>query len=231
MIRHAEAALRPGGRLLILTPNYTFMPFLWTLETLRIKKLRPAFVYGNSRVSRTRRLVGKNFRELAVGSFFFGLERFFLFEKKGGLMLSVVLPTRNDRHSVELLVYTLLAILEEPTGGEFELLVVDDSNDGSDAYLAEKLKRWSSKVTRLAPREGHRPRHRHRRRHRALPPPLRLADGRRLQPRPARAAEDARGRSGRAATTWSAARVSCRAAACPATRLRNLGSRTCSTSS
>lgn len=58
-------------------------------------------------------------------------------------MLSVVLPTRNDRHSVELLVYTLLAILEEPTGGEFELLVVDDSNDGSDAYLAEKLKRWS----------------------------------------------------------------------------------------
>lgn len=62
-------------------------------------------------------------------------------------MLSVVLPTRNDRHSVELLVYTLLAILEEPTGGEFELLVVDDSNDGSDAYLAEKLRRFSGKVT------------------------------------------------------------------------------------
>lgn len=82
VIRNAEAALRPGGRLLILTPNFTFKPFLWTLETLRIKKLRPAFVYGNSRVSRTRRLVGKNFRELRVGSFFLGLERFFLFEKK-----------------------------------------------------------------------------------------------------------------------------------------------------
>lgn len=83
VIRNAEAALRPGGRLLILTPNFTFKPFLWTLETLRIKKLRPAFVYGNSRVARTRELVGPGFRELALGSFFLGLERFFLFEKKG----------------------------------------------------------------------------------------------------------------------------------------------------
>ena len=81
VIRHVEAALEPGGRLLILTPNFTFKPLLWTLETLRIKKLRPAFVYGNSRLSRTRRLVGAGFRELEVGSFFYGLERYFLFEK------------------------------------------------------------------------------------------------------------------------------------------------------
>ena len=61
-------------------------------------------------------------------------------------MLSVVLPTRNDRKSVEFLIYTLLAVLEEPTGGDFELVVVDDSNDGSDAYLAEKMRRFAGKV-------------------------------------------------------------------------------------
>lgn len=61
-------------------------------------------------------------------------------------MLSVVLPTRNDRESVELLVYTLLAILEKPTGGEFELIVVDDSSDGSDVLLAQNLEPWSAKV-------------------------------------------------------------------------------------
>ncbi|QQR72392.1 MAG: glycosyltransferase [Holophagales bacterium] len=55
-------------------------------------------------------------------------------------MLSVIMPTRNERENVELLIYTLLAILEPPTGGEFELLVVDDSVDGSDTYLAERLK-------------------------------------------------------------------------------------------
>lgn len=82
VIRNVFAALEPGGRLILLTPNYTFMPLLWMLETLRIKKLRPAFVYGSSRVSRTRRLVGSGFRELEVGSFFYGLERYFLYEKK-----------------------------------------------------------------------------------------------------------------------------------------------------
>ncbi len=81
VIATVAAALRPGGRLIILTPNFTFKPLLWTLETLRIKKLRPAFLHGNSRVSRTRRLVGGGFRELGVGSYFFGLERFFVFEK------------------------------------------------------------------------------------------------------------------------------------------------------
>lgn len=55
-------------------------------------------------------------------------------------MLSVIMPTRNERENVELLIYTLLAILEPPTAGEFELLVVDDSDDGSDAYLAERLR-------------------------------------------------------------------------------------------
>lgn len=82
VIQNVREALAPGGRLILLTPNYTFLPLLWTLETLRIKKLRPAFVYGSSRVSRTRKLVGAGFRELAVGSFFYGLERYFLFEKK-----------------------------------------------------------------------------------------------------------------------------------------------------
>ena len=82
VMRTVEKALRPGGRLLIVTPNFTFKPLLWTLETLRIKKLRPAFLHGNSRVSTTRRLVGPQFRELAIGSYFFGLERYFVFEKK-----------------------------------------------------------------------------------------------------------------------------------------------------
>lgn len=55
-------------------------------------------------------------------------------------MLSVILPTRNERENVELLIYTLLSICDPPTGGEFELLVIDDSFDGSDAYLAERLR-------------------------------------------------------------------------------------------
>lgn len=84
VMRTVETVLRPGGRLLILTPNFTFKPVLWALETLRIKKLRPAFLHGHSRVSRTRGLVGGLFRERAVGSYFFGLERYFLFEKKKG---------------------------------------------------------------------------------------------------------------------------------------------------
>lgn len=54
-------------------------------------------------------------------------------------MLSVILPTRNERDAVELLIYALLAILEGPTAGDFELIVVDDSNDGSDDYLRGKL--------------------------------------------------------------------------------------------
>lgn len=62
-------------------------------------------------------------------------------------MLSVVLPTRNDRESVELLIYTLLAVLEEPTGGEFELIVVDDSSDGSEILLAERMARFAGRVT------------------------------------------------------------------------------------
>jgi dolichol-phosphate mannosyltransferase len=61
-------------------------------------------------------------------------------------MLSVVLPTRNERDAVELLIYALLTVLEAPTGGEFELIVVDDSNDGSDAYLAERLAPFAPRV-------------------------------------------------------------------------------------
>lgn len=54
-------------------------------------------------------------------------------------MLSVVLPTHNEREGVEILVHALASILDRPTGGAFELLVVDDSNDGSDRYLAERF--------------------------------------------------------------------------------------------
>ncbi|HSM51934.1 MAG TPA: glycosyltransferase [Thermoanaerobaculia bacterium] len=61
-------------------------------------------------------------------------------------MLSVVLPTRNEREGVEILVHALASILERPTAGEVELLVVDDSTDGSDRYLAERFAPLAGRV-------------------------------------------------------------------------------------
>ena len=61
-------------------------------------------------------------------------------------MLSVVLPTRNEREGVEILVHALASILDRPTAGALELLVVDDSTDGSDRYLAGRFAPLAGRV-------------------------------------------------------------------------------------
>ncbi len=54
-------------------------------------------------------------------------------------MLSVVLPTRNEKEGTELLVYCLVGVLEPVTAGRFELVLIDDSTDDSFAYLETRL--------------------------------------------------------------------------------------------
>jgi dolichol-phosphate mannosyltransferase len=56
-------------------------------------------------------------------------------------LISVVLPTRNERDGTVLLVYALLGALGDFAGRPFELVVVDDSSDGSEEYLRERLRR------------------------------------------------------------------------------------------
>lgn len=75
------AALRPGGRLVVFTPNQRFDWFLTGLERLRIKKLRPAFMYRNSSLRRLRQLTAPAFRPLATGTLYLGLERWFAAER------------------------------------------------------------------------------------------------------------------------------------------------------
>ncbi len=79
-----HAALVPGGRLALFTPNQTFRLPLTALELLRIKKLRPAFMFRNSSVRRVLALSAGRFRLLERGTMFLGLESWFVFERIDG---------------------------------------------------------------------------------------------------------------------------------------------------
>jgi len=70
-----------------------------------------------------------------------------------GNLISIVLPTRNERDGTVLLVYSLLVALEDFSRSRFEIVIVDDSTDGSDDFLREKLAQ-RSEVVRLVHREG-----------------------------------------------------------------------------
>jgi SAM-dependent methyltransferase len=71
--------LAPGGRLVIFTPNPLFRWFLTALEVLRIKKLRPAFLYGNSAPHIVRRLAATaGFEVRERRTLFLGLEQRFV---------------------------------------------------------------------------------------------------------------------------------------------------------
>ena len=76
-----HAALVPGGRMAIFTPNQTFRLPLTALEVLRIKKLRPAFMFRNSSVRRVLALTAGRFRLLERGTLFLGLESWFVFQR------------------------------------------------------------------------------------------------------------------------------------------------------
>lgn len=78
----AHRALAPGGRLIVFTPNQHARWLLTALEALRIKKLRPAFLYRQSRVARIRAVAGGSFRLARGGTLFFGLERYLLFYRE-----------------------------------------------------------------------------------------------------------------------------------------------------
>lgn len=74
----ARRALSTSGRVLILTPNALARPLIELLEALRIKSLRPAFQFGNSRVAATRRVAEGLFDVVASGTLFGALERYFV---------------------------------------------------------------------------------------------------------------------------------------------------------
>lgn len=55
VLRNVHAVLKPGGRLLIITSNPFMAPPIILAEKLRIKKLRPAYVYFNSFTGRVKK--------------------------------------------------------------------------------------------------------------------------------------------------------------------------------
>lgn len=73
--------LRPGGRLVLFTPNPLFRPLIVLLEFLRIKKLRPAFLFLNSKRAAIARLMDGYFRETRRGSLYLGLELYVTFDR------------------------------------------------------------------------------------------------------------------------------------------------------
>jgi SAM-dependent methyltransferase len=81
VVRTLHRHLRPGGRLVLFTPNMLFRPLIVTLEFLRIKKLRPAFLYLNGKRAAIRRLMDGYFRETGRGTLFLGLELYVTFER------------------------------------------------------------------------------------------------------------------------------------------------------
>lgn len=69
--------------------------------------------------------------------------------------LSVILPTLNERETVELLVYALISILGREMGDRYEVLVVDDSTDDSFEYLRSRFSGIQGEErVRLLHREG-----------------------------------------------------------------------------
>lgn len=53
--------------------------------------------------------------------------------------LSVVLPTRNERETIEFLLYSFGSVLYRRYQRAYELIVVDDSTDGSFEYLQGRV--------------------------------------------------------------------------------------------
>jgi SAM-dependent methyltransferase len=56
LLKNARNGLSLQGELLIVTPNNWLFPLFWVVETLRIKKNRPAFEHHNSYPHRIRQL-------------------------------------------------------------------------------------------------------------------------------------------------------------------------------
>lgn len=61
-------------------------------------------------------------------------------------LTSVVLPARNERDGTVLLVYALLVALEDFAPRPFEIVVVDDSTDGSEEFLRDRLRHRADRV-------------------------------------------------------------------------------------
>jgi len=79
VLRVLRRALEEDGRLVIFTPNPLFDWFLTSLELLRIKKLRPAFLYRQSSAGRVRLAAQDAGFEIAERrTLFFGLEQRFI---------------------------------------------------------------------------------------------------------------------------------------------------------
>ena len=62
------------------------------------------------------------------------------------ILLSIVIPTYNERSNVEKLIHSLCSILEEPTHGAFELIVVDDDSPDETWRAASMIANENSHV-------------------------------------------------------------------------------------
>jgi SAM-dependent methyltransferase len=82
VLAQVSAALLPGGRLLLFTPNPRFAIPLKLLEWSGIKKLKPAFLYHNSTPSKVQASVNGHLQFSKRETLFFGLEQVFTFTKE-----------------------------------------------------------------------------------------------------------------------------------------------------
>lgn len=82
VLRNVHRALVENGRLIIFTPSAGARPLIGALEALRIKKLRPAFTYGNSSLRRVKQLTADRFELEQIRKIFFRLETIFVLRRR-----------------------------------------------------------------------------------------------------------------------------------------------------
>ena len=81
-IRGVTQGLKPGGVVVVVTPNYFWRPLITFSEKIGLKKLAPAFGFGNSKVSVIRNVARDvGFQILKMPTFYKTLARGILLRK------------------------------------------------------------------------------------------------------------------------------------------------------
>ena len=71
VLKNVHNALKPNGKLIIITPNMLFAPPIIIAEKLKIKKLSPAYTYFNSFKHRVKKYANRNNLKLIKTSYIF----------------------------------------------------------------------------------------------------------------------------------------------------------------